>query len=154
MRGVLTTVALLLTLGGGMASAAWVVNEHGDCERAWSGDSLLRGPTAIVNAPLVPFRSAVGGALLAGEDPAAGGVQRAVILGPALTVGGLAMGMVEAGIWLVGGLADTLTGGYFAIAPEEATYLEVTALRPLFVNDARRRTVPAEPCGKGVPLRR
>ncbi len=105
---------------------------------AVAATDLLRGPTAMLNAPLVPFRSAVGGARLALDDPVAE-TKRKVILVPALTAGGAIMGLVEAGVWLVGGLADTVTGGYFALAPEEATHLSVAPLTPLFAPDARSR---------------
>jgi hypothetical protein len=42
------------------------------------------------------------------------------------------MGLVDTGVWLFTGLADTLTGGYFAIAPELATHLSVEPITPAF----------------------
>jgi hypothetical protein len=99
----------------------------------WTSASLLRGPTAMANAPLVPFRSAAGGAHVALDDPVAG-VKRRIILVPALTLGGGAMGLVDAGLWLVAGLADTFTGGYFALAPEPATHFSLDPIRPAFTS--------------------
>jgi hypothetical protein len=107
---------------------------HADADAApWTSASLLRGPTAIVNAPLVPFRSAVGGAHVALDDPVPG-TKRKIMLVPLLTLGGGAMGLVDAGVWLLGGLADTLTGGYFAIAPEPATHLSLEPMTPPFAS--------------------
>ena len=99
----------------------------------WTTDSLLRGPTAIVNAPLAPVRTAIGGAQLATDDPVAD-MKRKIMLTPLLTLGGGAMGLIDAGVWLVTGLADTLTGGYFAIAPELATHLSVEPITPPFAS--------------------
>ena len=99
----------------------------------WTADSLLRGPTAIVNAPLAPVRTAIGGARVATDDPVPG-VKRKIMLAPLLTLGGGAMGLVDAGVWLVTGLADTLTGGYFAIAPDQATHLSLEPITPPFAS--------------------
>jgi hypothetical protein len=128
------------------AVAGWVVNERGDCVAEWTAGSLLRGPTALLNSPLVPFRSAAGGVQLALNDPAQGGAKRKVLLVPTLATIGGAMGLVEAAIWLGTGLADTLTGGYFALAPVPATELSVAPIRPLFSPDGRRPTT--DPCGR------
>jgi len=126
MRLGLLLLALLLAQPGRFA--------HADTESApWTAASLLRGPTAIANAPFVPFRSAVGGAHVALDDPVAG-VKRRMILVPALTLGGGAMGLVDAGVWLVSGLADTFTGGYFALAPEPATHFSLDPIRPAFTS--------------------
>jgi len=56
------------------------------------------------------------------------------------------MGLVESGVWLATGLADTLTGGYFAIAPEAATEPSVAPIRPLFAPDPKRPAT--DPCGR------
>ena len=130
----LALCALLYPRG---AWSAWVVDAQGECVRTWTATSLLRGPAALANAPLAPFRSAAGGAVLARDDPAPGGVRRALMLGPTLTVMGGAMGLIDTGVWLVTGLADTVTGGYFECAPDEATALSVAPITPLFVADGR-----------------
>ena len=132
------------------AAARWVVNERGDCVAEWTAGSLVRGPAAMLNALLVPFRSAAGGVQLALDDPAKGGVKRKVLLTPTLAIIGGGMGLVEAGVWLGTGLADTLTGGYFALAPEPATELSLAPVRPMFAPDNRRPTT--DPCGRSPDL--
>ena len=127
-RGVGALVAVLHASG---ALAAWTVNGRGECVQAWTPASLGRGPAAVLNAPLVPVRTAAGGVQEALDDRTPGGVHRKVILVPALAGLGGAMGLVEAGVWLASGLADTLTGGYFELAPDEATALSVSPRRPL-----------------------
>jgi hypothetical protein len=128
-------------------AAAWVVDPQGACVEEWRSGDLLRGPTAIANAPLVPFRSAVGGWQLAREDQQ-GGIQRKLMLPAMLTLGGAVMGTAEAVIWLGTGLADTLTGGVFTIAPDEATTLSASARRPSLIADTRPPTT--DKCGRAV----
>ncbi len=87
------------------------------------------------------------GGVLAGEDRSPG--MQAILLPPTLAVVGGAMGLVESVIWFGTGLTDTATGGYFEIAPDEATRLAVGPVRPPFGADARRP--PREwfdPCGR------
>jgi len=105
---------------------------------AWQPADLLRGPTAILNAPLVPFRSVVGGVQLARQDRSPG-LQRKILLPPTLAIAGGGMGIAEGLIWGATGLADTVTGGALAIAPEDATHLSVAPLPPLFSANARDR---------------
>jgi len=113
--------------------AACSSRAHAEDHAPWTADALLRGPTAIVNTPLVPVRTAIGGAQLATDDPVAD-TKRKIMLTPLLTLAGGAMGLVDAGVWLMAGLADTLTGGYFAIAPEQATHLSVEPITPPFAS--------------------
>ncbi len=127
--------------------AEWVVNERGECAHQWTAASLARGPAAIVNAPLLPFRSAVGGVLEARENPAPG-LRGQIALPPILAFGGGAMGLVESLIWIGTGLVDTVTGGYFEIAPDEATRLAIDPVRPAFLTaPALSRT---DHCGRPV----
>jgi hypothetical protein len=113
------------------ARAAWSVDEQGDCVRTWEPASAARGPTAVLNAPLVPFRSAAGGVQMALENKTPG--RRAqVLLPPLLALAGGGMGLVESVIWTGTGLVDTVTGGYFEVAPSEATQLDVAPMRPAF----------------------
>ena len=137
MRAVVAFVILTSIAAPRVTQGAWVMNERGECVRTWTPGSLARGPAAMVNAPLLPVRSAVGGALLARDDRSPGVVGK-VLLPPMLTLMGGAMGLLESCIWLGGGLADTVTAGYFALAPEEATRLDVRPVTPAFVPDARR----------------
>jgi hypothetical protein len=121
----------LWVLAAGRALAA------DDCDEGWTAASLLRGPTAIVNAPLVPFRSAAGGFKLAAEGTEHT-VRGNIIMTPVVAVGSLATGFVEMGIWLGTGLLDTVTGGVFRLAPEEATQLSAAPMAPAFTPDSKR----------------
>ncbi len=127
----------LVVLRASGALAAWVVNERGECVRVWTPASLVRGPAAMVNAPLLPLRSAVGGVLVARDDRSPG-MQGKILLPPTLAVVGGGIGLVESVIWLGTGLTDTATGGYFEMAPDEATRLGVEPVRPTFVAAAPR----------------
>jgi hypothetical protein len=139
-------VLLLLALSvPSLARAGWVVNERGECVEEWTTASLARGPAAIANAPLLPVRSAVGGVALARDDKSPG-KGRSVLLPPLLAIAGGGMGLVESCIWLGTGLVDTVTGGYFSVAPEEATELSVEPVRPLFISDPRRDVT--DRCGR------
>jgi hypothetical protein len=135
-------IAVAFTLYSAAAQGAWVVNQEGECVREWTSGSLARGPAAMLNAPLVPFRSAAGGVLLAASDNTPRpGLPRRILLPPMLAVVGGGMGLVESGIWLGTGLVDTLSGGYFEVAPEEATHLAVAPLAPAFT-DSRPKAEP------------
>jgi len=142
-------VLLLIVFHAGSAHAKWVVNDRGECVRGWTSASLLRGPTAMLNAPLLPARSLVGGVQMANDDRVPG-LRRKILLTPVLAAGGVVMGMVESGVWLGTGLADTVTGGYFGVAPEEATELSVAPERPGFFSDSPGATHEAktDPCGR------
>src|SRR3989442_12792259 len=144
--GYVVRVSVLVTvvLRASGALAAWVVNERGECVRAWTPASLVRGPAAMLNAPLLPFRSVVGGILLARDDRSPS-MQGKVLLPPTLAVVGGGIGLVESVVWLGTGLTDTATGGYFEMAPEEATRLGVEPVLPTFVAAAPRP--PRDRCG-------
>jgi hypothetical protein len=143
----LVTFLLVVLLRSTAARADWVVNEHGECVRQWTTASLARGPAAMLNAPLLPFRSAVGGVLEARESPGSG-LREKIMLPPILAFGGGAMGLVESLIWLGTGLADTLTGGYFGIAPDEATRLAIDPVRPAFLTAAGQGST--DHCGRRI----
>ena len=144
VRGIVLVVASLVAFAG-PAVAAWVVDEHGACVEQWQSGDLLRGPTAVANVPLLPVRSAIGGYRLAREDHTPG-FESKMLLPPMLILGGGAMGLAEGLLWLGTGMADTLTGGVFSIAPDEATRLSVAPVRPAFVADPVRPTTDA--CGR------
>jgi hypothetical protein len=112
---------------------AFATTVHAGDAALWTPASLLRGPTAIANAPLVPFRTAAGGTRVALDDPVEG-TKRKVLLVPLLAVAGGGMGLVDAGVWLAAGLADTVTGGWFALAPEQATHFSVAPITPHFAS--------------------
>ena len=70
-------------------------------------------------------------------------------LGPAVTLISGAGGVLE-GVWWAGtGVADTLTGGYFAIAPERATQLSVRPEVSSLIADAGAAPMPpGDRCGR------
>jgi hypothetical protein len=59
------------------------------------------------------------------------------------------MGTIEAPIWAIGGIFDTLTGGYFEIAPDRATDLSVDPIRPLFM-PATPEVQTTDRCGRPI----
>ncbi len=141
-------VLAMVVLRASGALAAWVVNERGECVREWTPASLARGPAVIVNAPLLPVRTAVGGVQVAREDKTPG-MKGKVLLPPMLAIAGGGMGLAESLIWVGTGLVDTLTGGYFAVAPEEATELSVEPVRPAFLASTASPTgATADRCGR------
>jgi hypothetical protein len=145
MRGAVLALVVLRASG---ALAAWVVNERGECVHAWTPASLVRGPTAMLNAPLLPFRSAVGG-VLAARDDRSPGLQGKILLPPTLAVVGGGIGLVESIIWFGTGLTDTVTGGYLEMAPDEATRLAGEPVRQPFVADpSASARVSEDRCGR------
>ena len=150
MRPVRTAIviAAALVLRVSIAHAAWTVDASGACVETWAPSDLLRGPTAIVNTPLLPLRTLAGGAQYAWNTTEWWPWQIAV-LGPAVTLFAGAWGALEGAWWITTGVADTLTGGYFAIAPERATELSVKPEIPLVLTDAA--PPPAvDRCGRAV----
>lgn len=150
MRPVRTAIAVAagLLLQACIAHAAWTVDASGACVEQWAPSDLLRGPTAIVNTPLLPVRTLAGGAEYA-WNTAEWWPWQIGILGPAVTLFCGAWGVVEGTWWITTGLADTLTGGYFAIAPERATQLSIQPDIPLVITDAAPApTATEDRCGR------
>ncbi len=119
------------------ARAGWVLNATGECTRAWIAPPAAQGPVAMLNALPLPFRQAAGGGQVAATTETTG--KSAVATGlawPALIFGGFGVGLVEAPIWLVTGLADTLTLGAFDVVPNDAKALTLTTVRPRFLDAA------------------
>ncbi|MDJ0848726.1 MAG: hypothetical protein QNK04_10135 [Myxococcota bacterium] len=87
----------------------WVRDEEGLCHREWTPRSLARGPIAMANGLLLPFRSFYGG-FTAGWQGA--------VLSPL----GLFVGLAEGFGWLGIGAAELATGGAFGLAPEGAVH--------------------------------
>jgi hypothetical protein len=148
VRGVLVVVALAILAADGAherASAEWVVDSRGRCVEQWSPASMLRGPTAMLMAPTAPFRSGAGVFAYETTEGKVG------FWGPPLAVLAGAVGVIDTGVWLGTGLADTVTGGYFAIAPYRATQLSLDPLIPPFVPESQHRAIEAkrpDPCGR------
>jgi hypothetical protein len=139
----------ILTVAGAAerASAEWVVDAKGECVEQWSPASMLRGPTAMLMSPTAPFRSGAGVFAYQGST-----TQRGFeFWGPVTAVLSGAVGVIDTCVWLGAGLADTVTGGYFRIAPYRATQLSLDPLIPPFVPDAQQRAIEAkrpDPCGR------
>src|SRR5262245_28654722 len=140
-------LAGLLVARATVGHGAWVVDANGACVEQWSSSDVLRGPTAIVNAPLLPVRTFAGGAEYAWNNTEWWPWQIAV-LGPAVTIFSGAAGVIEAVWWVGTGLADTLTGGYFALAPEAATELSLQPKVPGIITDANPPPAPQDRCGR------
>jgi hypothetical protein len=138
-------LAAALMAPAGVACAAWTVDASGACVEQWVARDVLRGPTAIVNAPLLPFRQLAGGAEYAWNREEWSPWQIAV-LGSAATGASGAWGVIESVWWTATGLADTLTGGYFALAPEEATQLSIHPEASRVLTDAG--PAPTDQCGR------
>jgi len=157
VRGTLLVAALaipMVTGVAGRASAEWVVDARGRCVERWSPGSLLRGPTAMLMAPTAPFRHAAG--VFTYEPPNPGsGKQGFDPWAPVTAVLAGSAGILDSGVWLGTGLADTVTGGYFAIAPYRATQVSLDPLIPLLMSEQQRNAIEAkrpDPCGRiGAP---
>jgi hypothetical protein len=123
-----------------------VVSADGGCVREWTPASLARGPMAIVNGATMPVRQAVGGAQAGARDRSGSTLGR-VVLVPALALTGFGAGAIE-GIWLMGlGLADVVTGGYFALVPREVTEPSLAPMTPRFL-EPPMQPPPTDPCGR------
>lgn len=145
-RALLVGAALLARAS--VAQCAWTVSADGTCVQEWAPSDLLRGPVAIANGPLLPVRTAIGGAEYA-WNKTEWRWWYTVVLGSAVTGVSAAAGLVE-GLWWVGtGTADLLTGGYFNIAPERATDRSVQPELSTVI--ARTPPAPTEDrCGRTV----
>jgi hypothetical protein len=151
IRGALLVAALaILTVAGAAerVSAEWVVDAKGECVEQWSPASMLRGPTAMLMSPTAPFRSAAGVFAYPEGWTTPGKFE---FWGPVLAVLSGAAGVIDTCVWLGTGLVDTVTGGYFRIAPYRATQLSLDPLIPPFVSEAQQRATEAkrpDPCGR------
>ena len=103
----LALAASILAPGSARADR-WVREAEGRCRWEWTPRSMLRGPTAMGNGVLMPFRSLAGSVT--------GGWVAAALL-PLSVMVGLAEGIT----WTVAGAFEMLSGGAFALAPEGAS---------------------------------
>jgi len=93
---------------GSAGADRWVSEGEGVCRREWTAGSMLRGPAAVGNGVLMPFRSLAGSVT--------GGWVAAALL-----PFGAMVGLAEGIAWTVVGTVEMLTGGAFALAPEGAS---------------------------------
>src|SRR5262245_22180034 len=91
---------LLIALGLAIpqpASAGWTVNATGECVPAWVAPPEAQGPVAMLNAPALPLRSAVGGGQVAatGNQSGKNSAALTVLSWPALVLTGFGVGAIE-----------------------------------------------------------
>lgn len=149
MRSPALCLALaLFALPTAAAHAAWSVDAAGVCVEHWAPSDMLNGPTAVLNGPILPFRQMAGGAAYAWNTEEWWPWQIAVML-PAVTAFSTAAGALEGIWWVSSGLADTLTGGAFGLAPEEATELSIAPqVSPVLSDASKKPAATTDPCGR------
>jgi hypothetical protein len=128
--------ALVLVLACAVPGwCGWTVNARGECVEAWVPPAEGQGWIAMVNAPALPFREAVGGGQMAADGGGTQGVSVATVLTwPALILGGFGAGVIEMPLWFVLGLVDGVTLGHFDTLPNDAKPLTLTTIRPRFLS--------------------
>jgi hypothetical protein len=138
LRCLLTlAIATLLLLPAPARAERWLRDADGVCRRQWTPRSLARGPLAMGNGVLMPFRSLAG---------AASGGWLAALLLPLGVMTGLAEGIA----WTSVGAVETLSGGAFALAPEGAA--DRLHFSPVVQFPLGRRSLDeyrADGCGSG-----
>ena len=139
-RVLAAALAASLLLPAAAAADRWVRDADGVCRREWTPSSMARGPIAMGNTVLLPFRS------LAGSFT--DGWEGAVLFPLSLMVG-----LAEGFMWAVTGAAELLTGGAVALAPEGA--VEGLSIRPVTQLPPSLRNLDAydvDRCGEaGIP---
>ena len=144
-------LAVALAMSADVARGAWSVDAAGGCVEQWAASDMLNGPTAILNGPILPFRQMAGGAEYAWNTTEWWPWQIAV-MGPGVTLFSGAAGLLEGTWWVVTGVADTVTGGYFGASPEAATELSIQPQVSTMIADAAPTPAPTEDrCGRPLP---
>jgi hypothetical protein len=143
-------LAALLLATAAPARAGWVVDARGRCVQATIAPPPAQGPAAMLNAFALPLRQAVGGGQIAAEtDTPAKNAVLTALTWPALIAGGFGVGLIEAPIWLLTGLADTLSLGALDLVPNDARALTLASIRPRFLEPSN--TTPASCAAAGQP---
>ena len=62
--GAVLALTLALAIPGAGMADNWVRDAAGRCEREWTPGSLARGPTAVANGLMLPFRSLAGSLMM------------------------------------------------------------------------------------------
>jgi hypothetical protein len=147
MRRAASLLLVLLTAAA-PGRAAWVVDSAGACVERWAPSDMARGPKAVLNGPLLPFRQMAGGAAYAWNTEEWWPWQ-IVAMGPGVTLFSGAAGLLEGTWWITTGLADSVTGGYFQAAPEQATALSIAPQVSSMIADAGPTPAPTtDRCGR------
>ena len=148
MRLLLIAVLVVaLVMSADRAPAAWSVDASGNCVERWGPSDMLNGPKAILNGPILPFRQMAGGAVYAWNTDEWWPYQ-IVGLGPGVTLFSGAAGVLEGTWWVVTGVADTVTGGYFGASPPQATELSISPQVSSMIADAKTPTPTTDNCGR------
>ena len=140
-------VGATLIARASVALCVWTVNADGSCVQEWGAADMLRGPTAIVTALQRPFWTAAGGAVYAWNNTE-WRWWYTLLLGLPVTAISAGAGVFE-GVWWVGpGAADTLTGGFFHLAPEPATKTSVQPVLSTVISD--KPPAAEDHCGRAA----
>ena len=83
--------------------------------REWNASQLMRGPAAMTNGILLPFRGLAGGF-------------RGGFVGIALSPLAAAAGAVEGATWILGGSVDLVTAGALALTPDGLARIRIQPL--------------------------
>ena len=113
------------------------MNATGDCVEAWVAPPGAQGPVAMLNSFALPIRAAVGGGQVAAAGSQSGkdNLALTVFTWPVLVLTGFAIGGIEMPIWLLTGLADTVTLGSLDLVPGSAKALTLASVRPRFLSE-------------------
>lgn len=126
LRGLLAAAALV---AAAPAAGEWKVDAQGACVREWTPRDLLRGPTAMLDAPLVPIRFIEGAVVDAADcSPEACGPTARTLLGTSGVLLGAGFGTLWAFVDLVLGFLETFSGGAVELSEPDPTRL---SLRPI-----------------------
>jgi len=135
-RGAAHSLFLVGFLISSPAVAEWVVNDQGQCVNVWTPESLLRGPKAMLDAPLVPIRFFLGGAVEAAACPDAKcGTLKKGFLGAAGIMIGTVFGTFHGLADAVGGLTDLLSGGTLEWTADDPTRFTLHPIRFVMLGD-------------------
>jgi hypothetical protein len=127
--GIVTAFLVCASVHSTARAGEWVTRADGACVELWTAGDLLRGPTAILNGALLPFRSLAGGfALAANECSVAGGCS---ITSPFYPILGPILGGTFGVYWILTGFADTVTGGLGLLSSPDAATLSLSPVVPL-----------------------
>jgi hypothetical protein len=111
-------------------------------KQPWSMADASRGPKAIANAPLLPFRAAAGVILLGVGTSSMDKPYRlplAILLSPVVAAASVPFSVA----YVLLGLGDTVTLGAFRLAPDEATDLSWKPIVPMWGPMSRATTLDA-----------
>lgn len=125
--------------------AKWIVNEHDECVRVWTPASMVRGPGAMLTAPTLPMRCAIGGLGDAVQEQNSG-IASTALIGVLMLLVGTVEGITAA----VLGIVDTATAGYFEVTPD---YWAIPSWRPAWCLSDKSSSAMIDRCGRTLQYR-